>query len=231
MTKVTKPVRTPEESVDEAGAQKSAFKEDSEATPRDQKLMGKLATQSSFNATSVMASYQTGAMESLGGADFQEHWPAVMKTVRKVLDGDMNHPQAMLLSQAMTLESMFNALAERAAKNIGVHLPTTEAYMRMALKAQAQCTATLRVLGELKSPKQVAFIKQANVAHGHQQVNNGTPTEPAADAARAHEEKSIQSNELLTEQHGTTLDFGATGGASRGNQTVEAVGEVDRAHD
>lgn len=169
--------------------------------------------------------------ESLSAVGFGDHVAAVTKEIGKVVNGDMSRPEALLMAQAMTLDTMFNNLAQRAAKNIGVHLPATEAYMRMALRAQAQCAATIRVLGELKSPKQVAFIKQANVAHGHQQVNNGAPAEAAADAARAHEEKPIQSNELLTEQHGTTLDFGATGGASRGYQAMEAVGEVDRARD
>jgi hypothetical protein len=169
--------------------------------------------------------------KAFDGVDIGDHAKSISDKCGKVVNGKMDGPEALLMAHALTLDAMFNDLAQRAAKNIGVHLPATEAYMRMALKAQAQCAATIRVLGELKSPKQVAFIKQANVAHGHQQVNNGAPAEAAADAARAHEEKPIQSNELLTEQHGTTLDFGATGGASRGYQAMEAVGEVDRARD
>jgi hypothetical protein len=33
--------------------------------------------------------------------------------------------------------------------------------------------ATIETLAELKNPRQVAFVNQANLAGGHQQVNNG----------------------------------------------------------
>jgi hypothetical protein len=42
-----------------------------------------------------------------------------------------------------------------------------------------QCVRTLKVLGTLKNPPNVAFVKQANIAHGHQQVNYGVPAETA----------------------------------------------------
>jgi hypothetical protein len=207
---------------------KSDFNE--ERPPRDQKLMGKLATMSSFNATSVMANYPTSAMESLGGADFREHWPAVKGAVLKVLDGDMKHPEAMLISQAMTLESIFNRFAEMAAAQLGAsQTQRAEIMMRMALKAQAQCTQTLRVLGELKSPKQVAFIKQQNNAAGHQQVNNGASPEPSA--SRVHEETDHQSNELLEHQNGERLEFGTASEAGRSDQAMETVGAIHRPDD
>lgn len=41
-----------------------------------------------------------------------------------------------------------------------------------ALKAQNQCKATLQALVQLKQPSQTTFVKQANNAQGHQQVNN-----------------------------------------------------------
>lgn len=44
--------------------------------------------------------------------------------------------------------------------------------MKLALKAQNQSRATLHTLMQRHQPKQTAFIKQANIAHGHQQVNN-----------------------------------------------------------
>ncbi len=44
--------------------------------------------------------------------------------------------------------------------------------MRLALKAQNQTRTTLQTLAELKAPKQIAFVRQANI--GNQvQVNNG----------------------------------------------------------
>ena len=52
------------------------------------------------------------------------------------------------------------------------YLPAAETYLRLALKAQAQCRATVEALAEIKNPRPVAFVKQANIAQGPQQVNN-----------------------------------------------------------
>ena len=54
-------------------------------------------------------------------------------------------------------------------------------YLRLALKAQSQCRATLATLAAVKNPQPVAFVRQANIAHGPQQVNNAA----AAEASRA----------------------------------------------
>ena len=58
-----------------------------------------------------------------------------------------------------------------------------------------------KILVELKYPKQATFVKQANIAHGHQQVNNATNTHAHA------REKDNQPNELLEVNNGsTTMD-------------------------
>ncbi|OAJ61542.1 hypothetical protein A6V36_24270 [Paraburkholderia ginsengiterrae] len=142
-----------------------------------------------------------------------------------VVDGDLSALERMLVTQAGTLDAMFNHMATKAYS--AAHPPQQEAFMRQALKAQQQCANTVKVLGELKSPRQVAFIKQQNNAAGHQQVNNGVAP---STVPRAHEEKPIESNELLVNDNGTqTLDTGAESGTGRGNQALEAVGAVHRA--
>jgi hypothetical protein len=45
--------------------------------------------------------------------------------------------------------------------------------MRIALRAQSQCRATLETLGTIKNPPTV-FVKQTNVTSGPQQINNNT---------------------------------------------------------
>ena len=77
----------------------------------------------------------------------------------------------MLFGQAMTLETIFTSLARRA--NSLEYLNHFQTYLGMALKAQAQCRATLEALAEIKNPRPVAFVKQANITNGPQQVNNG----------------------------------------------------------
>ncbi len=60
------------------------------------------------------------------------------------------------------------------------------------------------------------YIKQANIANGPQQVNNGTP-------ASAGKNQSPP-NELLEHQHGNTLDIGAQAAEGRANKKLETVG-------
>ncbi|MCK4121074.1 hypothetical protein HFK83_01570 [Ralstonia pseudosolanacearum] len=142
----------------------------------------------------------------------------------QVRAGDMATVEAMLLTQANTLDMIFNQLARKAAHADQLH--HMEAHLRHALKAQAQCRATLEALAEIKNPRPVAFVKQANIAHGPQQVNNGTPP-----PTRAPEENHDQSSRLLEASNGQWLDAGAAGTAGRGDQALEAVGAVHRTKD
>ncbi|QIN60906.1 hypothetical protein SBC1_08850 [Caballeronia sp. SBC1] len=172
--------------------------------------------------------------ESQSKVNFGDHHAEVAKQCADVVNGEMRHVEAMLMAQALSLDAIFNDYAQKATTRSTV--PHVEAYMRMAMKAQAQCAMSLRVLGEIKSPKQVAFVKQQNVAHGHQQVNNGMPG-PSAPAVHTQEnpENAVVTNELLTDdteaQHAATLDTGTTSSASRENQALETVGAIDRPED
>ena len=94
--------------------------------------------------------------------------------------------------------------------------------MRLALKAQNQARATLQTLGELKTPKQIAFVKQANI--GNQvQVNNGIQDKPA----RTRKTIKVQ-NELLEVGHGERLDTRATGAAGGADPAMATMGAKQR---
>ena len=126
--------------------------------------------------------------------------------VDDVTNGSMKRPEAMLLSQAHSLDELFNNLARRARNQD--QLKHYETFLRLALKAQGQCRTTLETLAAIKNPPLI-YAKQANISNGHQQINNGTP----APASHAGEIKN-QPNELLEAQHGsTTLDSRTTGAA------------------
>lgn len=162
-----------------------------------------------------------------GETDITAYVDRLSAQSQAVVDGDLSALERMLVTQAGTLDAMFNHMAVKA--HGASYLPQQEAYMRQALKAQQQCANTVKVLGELKNPKSVAFIKQQNNAAGPQQVNNGVAP---STVPRAHEEKPIESNELLANDHGTTtLDTRAASEAGRGNQALEAVGAVNRPGD
>ena len=149
----------------------------------------------------------------------------VRDKVKRVQGGDMRLIEAMLYGQAMTLQTMFTNLARRAVNQ--EHLKQFQTHLTLALKAQAQCRSTLEALAEIKNPRPVQFVKQANFANGHQQVNNGTALEQAT---HARETQPYQ-NELLEEARhgGTHLDTRTTAKAARSHPAVEAVEAVHRA--
>jgi hypothetical protein len=148
--------------------------------------------------------------------------------VDAVNGGDMRRVEGLLLAQAQTLDAIFVNLMRRATSQTA--LLQWETYMRMGMKAQSQCRATLQALAEVKNPP--VFAKQANFANGPQQINNGsfaTSTRPPAHAGKA----VIQQSKLLEDgSNGSTyMDGGATPAATRGNPAVEAMGAVERARD
>jgi hypothetical protein len=132
-------------------------------------------------------------------------------------EGDLSRAESMLVSQAHTLDAIFNHLARRAAMNMGEHLNAAETYLRLALKAQSQCRATLETLAAIKNPP-VLFAKQANIAHGHQQVNNNY----AVNVARG-KNKIAQSKLLEHTDDGQRLDPGKASKTISGNPTLETV--------
>jgi len=130
------------------------------------------------------------------------------KEMLKVQSGDLSKIEEMLLSQAVALEMMFTSLARRAKAQ--EQLLQYETHMRFALKAQNQSRATLQTLIQLKQPSQTTFVKQANIAQGHQQVNN------------LPEKNITPQNELLRGDY-AKLDSRATPKAKRANSKVEAL--------
>lgn len=133
--------------------------------------------------------------------------------VIKVQGGDLAKIEEMLLSQAVALELMFTSLARRAKAQ--EQLLQYETHMRFALKAQNQSRATLQALIQLKQPSQTTFVKQANIAQGHQQVNN------------LAEKNITPQNELLRGDY-AKLDNRRTPTAEGVNSTLETVDKINR---
>lgn len=165
--------------------------------------------------------YTRGVFDDGAGIGIDQSVHVVRGKAARVHAGDLSELEALLTAQTTTLNAIFNEMARRAALNMGEHMPAMETYMRLALKAQSQCRTTVEALAEIKNPRAVAFVKQANIAHGHQQVNNGVPP--------AHGNNSIQSNELLEAQHGDYLDTGAAGATIPADSELATVGEINRA--
>jgi hypothetical protein len=149
---------------------------------------------------------------------------ALAEQCRMTSNGDMRRAEAMLISQAHALNALFCTLTHRAAQNMGEYLNAADTYMRLALRAQSQCRATLETLATIKNPP-VLIAKQANIAHGPQQVNNGPP---APEPSRAGESQN-EPNRLLEQQHGERLDTLPTQAAGGTDPAMAALGQVHRA--
>lgn len=139
-------------------------------------------------------------------------------------NGDLQRVEAMLVSQAHTLEAIFHEMARRAALNMGEYINAAETYMRLALKAQSQCRATIETLALVKNPQPVTFVHQANLAHGPQQVNN-VPKGVGGRPSRAGDSENPQ-NKLLEQQNGEGLDLRTVQTAIRDNSTLATVEKV-----
>jgi hypothetical protein len=142
--------------------------------------------------------------------------------------GDMHRAEGMLVAQAHTLEAIFHELVKVASDNLGTNLGGAETCLRLGLKAQAQCRATLETLAALKNPPSVAFVRQANIAHGPQQVNNGTQSKP--DASRARDSEN-QPNKLLEKQREEWLDNRTVQATVGADSAMATVGARDRSED
>jgi len=161
-----------------------------------------------------------------GEVDLGELVTGLQTKAESIQDGNMKPVEAMLYGQAMALQTIFTNLARRSAMNAGEYIDAADKYMRLALKAQSQCRATLETLAEIKNP--MPYIKQANIANGPQQVNNGKSEQYAQAPAPAGDSQTLQ-NKLLEHQHGDTLEFGTTGQTVGADTHLEAVGTVQRA--
>jgi hypothetical protein len=170
------------------------------------------------------AEVSSGIGDMLDVPTLLEHLRADAKAVQ---EGSLAQAEAMLANQAVALQSLFARLAERG---MGCDTaPAFEANMRYALRAQSQCRATLETLALIKQGPAV-YARQANIAHGPQQVNNGASAE-VRPGTRAGRKAESQHPELLRTGNGERLDTGTAGTAGRGNPPLEAVGAVNRAED
>jgi len=163
---------------------------------------------------------------SFGEMPITEAFEVLQEKVASVKANDLAGLEATLTAQAVALNTIFTELAKRASTNMGQYLQATETYLRLAFKAQAQCRATIETLAEIKNPRPLAIVKQANIANGPQQVNNGAPAEPS----RARETENSE-NKLLEARNDECLDARAAGTASSRDPALETVGALDRAKD
>ena len=193
--------------------------------PEKAEAMAKMAVLPSINAAAVMAAYT----KPLGEQDVGSLAEVLQQDMKAMLTGDLSRAEAMLFGQAHALQAIFMNLARRSTTQ--EYMKNTETYLRLALKAQSQCRATLETLATIKNPP-VLFAKQANINNGGQlQVNNGTVPQ-SAEGSRPPAPAGIPespTSELLEANNGQWLDTRAAGTAGGADPHLATVGAVNRA--
>jgi hypothetical protein len=183
--------------------------------------IAQMALDPSVNGSAVVSAYQANIVGSdvdrglvMAGLDYASEM---------VNAGDLKSLEAMLVCQATALQSIFTSLAKKAQVQQQLH--HFDSILGLALKAQAQSRATISELVDLKYPRQATFVKQANIAQGPQQINNGD-----AAPARMEQIEGPQIKLLDGNNNGSPkLDIRAKTATARGNPAMEAVGKVHRA--
>ncbi len=187
------------------------------AKPGDDKnaLLAKTATRPTVQAASTISQYTQG----FGELDLMSLVDTLSDQIGAIKEGDIDRSTAMLAAQAHTLDAIFNNLARRAIN--ADYMDSLDRYLKLALKAQSQCRATWEAVSAIKNPPVVGYVKQANISHGPQQVNNSTTLEDEEPAA---EKNQKMKNKLLEEKDGEWMDSGAACTSGRTDQTMAALG-------
>ncbi len=178
---------------------------------------------------SVQAAVTVKALtQQFGEQDLTGLIEALSEQTKAANDGDLGRAEAMLATQAHTLDALFHTLVQRAMLNMGEYMGAAETYMKLALRSQSQCRSTWEALSAIQNPPMVGYVGQANIAHGHQQVNNSD----AKNSSSPARENENSPNELLEQKHGSEwLDAGAAGEAGGADSKLEALDALDRATD
>jgi len=183
-------------------------------TMNTSQVMARLSTRGHMTAHAHRA-YSGFCFEQLSVTDIDSELRA---NGDAVVAGDLGRVERMLIGQAITLDTIFANLAERASRQ--EYVKNMDTFLRLALKAQSQARATAEALALIKNP--MPYIKQTNIAQGYQQVNNGQ-TVPSAHAGNS----SFAQSKLLGAENGQTLermDTGAQAQAGRGDSEMATVG-------
>ena len=175
-----------------------------------EQALAEFQSKSEFLSTAVIESFNVGLGEDF---DFQSAMQVLEKTTQQIKSGDLSKIEQMYISQAVALEAIFTKTIRKAST--AEHLPQYQAHMHLALKAQNQSRATLQALVQLKQPSNTQFIKQANIAQGHQQVNNLA-------------EKNIAPQNKLLKDRYAHLDTRTTPTPKGIDTALEALDKVNR---
>lgn len=168
--------------------------------------------------------HATMALSKLHGSGFDgvAAFERLSRSVDRIHNNDTNEIEAMLMTQAKTLEYVFYDALTKLPNSSMEH---AEVFADIALKAQSNCRKTLMALAELRHPRRTTtIIKQQNNAIT-QQVNNNVKSE----SCEIENNKKI-SNELNAKvaYEAKNMDIGTTIATGAANTPAETVDVFNR---
>lgn len=115
-------------------------------TQTEAQALAVAALKPSLNSSLVIDAYQRNIMGT--DVEVKELIRGLSDSMNKVKDGDLSGLESMLVGQAMALQTIFTSLARRAASQ--ELMPHYQAFLGLALKAQAQSRATIQAVIDLR---------------------------------------------------------------------------------
>jgi len=163
-----------------------------------------------------------GRDEGFRNTDLTYLAETLSEQIKATNNNDLANLEGMLTGQAYALNAIFNKLTQLVSRNLSEHLKGAETCLKLGLRAQSQCRSTIEAISTVKNPPIMGYVKQANITHGPQQINNCTEQ---GNASRAGEKQNAK-NELLEKRDGNQVDTGTQSEAISDDSAMETVGEV-----
>lgn len=146
--------------------------------------------------------------------------PIVEAAARSVGAGDLAHASQVLVAHTFILDAAFTEMLRRAGAgaNGGDNRDAFESYMKLALKAQSNCRATIEALARLHQPRE-QVVRHVHVYEGGQAV--------VADEFHHHHAGGSPNNARIDHQpHGKRARRAALSGSEPLGQPVSVPGNA-----
>ena len=120
-------------------------------------FLARIALRPTVQAAVTLKEYD----KSYGDLDLNGLIAVLTEQTKASNDGDLGRGEAMLTTQAHTLDAICNNLARRAIN--AEYMDRLDSYLKLALRAQSQCRATWEALGAIKNPTVMGYVRQAKL--------------------------------------------------------------------
>lgn len=160
---------------------------------------------------------------SISEMDIEHLTIALCEQVHLAQSGDLGRVEEMLVAQAHTLDGLFSHLVKRSEINVDNDFSIMEGLMKLGLRAQSQCRATLATLADITKPDSISL---KNTVHGDQELNIYSPDNNAEPAPNQKPRNEVL--EKTEHESDKWLDRRAPQAAIGVNSDLETVAEIDR---